>query len=205
MAKNQYHSGAYHRYFEGYAERKYYDEKENMHIERVYIGNYYRRNISDKRHKALKLQYGVMYVLALAAFLFAGTRDTQLNGVIYVYIPVILSLVAMLCLIFPLFYNFTAPREMIIRTYRDSSEKLKFVSACAAVLQVISAVATIFGMFYVPGQLGLQQFLSIAGFLVSALLLLWLCQTERCLEYEELPPRNERPENSSVIRGRHTF
>lgn len=205
MAKKQYHSGAYHRYFEGFAERKYYDEKENMHIERVYVGNYYRRKISDRQHKTLKIQYAVLYLLAMAAFLFAGTRGTQLNAVVYVYVPVILSLVAMLYLIFPLFYNLTAPREMIIRTYRDSSEKLIHVSLSAAVLQTASALATVIGMVWVPGQAGLKQSLSIGGFLVSAVLLLWLWQTERHLEYETLPPKNARPEHASVVKYRNIY
>lgn len=205
MAKTQYHSRAYHRYFEGFAERKYYDEKEKMRIDRVYVGNYYRRNVSDKHHKILRIQYVVMYILSLAAFLFAGTRGTELNTVIYVYIPVTLSLLAMLCLLIPLFYNLTAPREMIIRTYRDSSERLITVSMCAAVLQVINALTTMIGMVCIPGQVGLNQFLSIGGFLVSAIILLWLWQTERCLEYETLPPRNARPPLSSVVKFRNTF
>lgn len=176
-----------------------------MHIERVYVGNYYRRNVSDRHHKMLKVQYVVMYLLSMAAFLFAGTRATQLNAVIYVYIPVVLSLVVMLYFIFPLVYNLTAPREMIIRVYRDSSEKLIHVSMCAALLQVINALNTIIGMVCVSGQVGLQQFLSIVGFLVSAVLLLWLWQTERHLEYETLPPKNTRPERASVIKFRNTY
>lgn len=202
MAEKRYHSSAYHRYFEGFAERKYYDEKENLHITRVYVGNYYRRDIPDQRHRALKVQYLIVYLLSLAAFLFAGTRGTQLNTVIYVYVPVTLSLIAMLCLIFPLVHNLAAPREMIIRTYRDSSEKLKRVSVCAAGLQIVCALGTMAGMFCIPGQVGLKQFLSIAGFLVSAVFLLWLWQTERCLEYETLPPRNTPPPRASVIRFR---
>lgn len=202
MAKKQHHSSAYHRYFEGFAERKCYDENGIAHIERVYVGNYYRRNISNRHHKLLKAQYAVLYLLSMAAFLFAGTRGTQLNAVVYVYIPVVLALAAMLYLIFPLFYNLTAPREMMIRSYRDSSEKLIRVSMCAAVLQVISALATIIGMFCIPGQVGPQQFLSVAGFLAGAGLLLWIWQTERCVEYETLPPKNARPERSSVIKYR---
>lgn len=205
MTKKQYHSGAYHRYFEGFAERKYYDEKENMHIDRVYVGNYYRRNISDKYHRVLRIQYIVMYVLSLAAFLFAGTRGTQLNTVTYVYIPVTLSVIAMLCLSIPLFYNLTAPREMMIRTYRDSSERLMQIDMCAAVLQAMNALTTIVGMVSIPGQFGLNQFLSIGGFLASAVILLWLWQTERHLEYETLPPKNVRPPHASVVKFRNTF
>lgn len=201
MAKKKRHSSAYHRYFEGYAERECYDEKGKRHIERVYVGNYYRRAVSDGQHKALKAQYAVMYLLSLAVFLFAGTRDTQLNTARYVYIPVILSLVAMLCLLVTIVFNLIAPREMVIRAYRDSSEKLIYTSISTAVLQIVNALATIFGMFYVPGQVGLDQCLSIAGFLISAGILLWLWQTERCLEYEELPPRNTRPERSSIIKS----
>lgn len=205
MAKKQYHSRAYHRYFEEFAELRYCDEKGRLRIDRVYVGNYYRRNVSDGRHKLLKIQYAVTYLLALTIFLFAGTRDTQLNGVVYVYVPVTLSLAAMLYFILPLFYNLTAPREMIIRNYRDSSEKLINVSMCAAVLLIVSALATIAGMICVPGQVGLKQFLSIAGFLVSALFLLWLWQTERSLEYETLPPKNTRPARASVVKFRDTY
>lgn len=200
MAKKQHHSSAYHRYFEGFAERKCYDENGNTHIERVYVGNYYRRKTSDRHLKALKARYVVLYLLSMAAFLFAGTRDTQLNVVVYVYIPVVLALAAMLYLIFPLFYNLTVPREMMIRSYRDSSEKLIRISICAAVLQAVSALMTIIGMICIPGQVGPQQFLSVAGFLVGAGLLLWIWQTERCAEYETLPPKNARPERSSVIK-----
>lgn len=196
----QRHSRAYHRYFEDFAEKKYNDAKGRPRIERIYVGSYYRRNTSDQKHRVFKLVYAAMYILSLVAFLYAGSRDAQANLTIYAVLPITLSLISMICLFIPLFYSVTAPREMMIRVYRISSERLTAFSLLAAALMALNAVIAVMSVFLIPGAAVCGQYQSIAGFLVSALILLSLWRMEKQMDYEELPPRNERPPKAPIIK-----
>lgn len=199
------HSRAYHRYFEGYAEHKYFDEQEKMHIERVYVGSYYRRDISDKKHLCCRFLYILLYVVGLVAYLYAGTRDSGAGFARYTAIPVVLALIAVIWLAIPLFRNVTAPREMIVRAYRDTSEDLIRASLFAVILQLLNVVASLISLLLVSDQNTAMAVTSIAAYCVSCAAFFGMYFTEKHMPYEKLPPRADIPKDSSIIRYQNNY
>jgi len=72
------HSRHYHDYFEGYAERQIPGpDGSPPRIERVYVGEYYRQDVSNKVWVLLRIGYIPLYLLGSGFFLYTGSRQTQ--------------------------------------------------------------------------------------------------------------------------------
>lgn len=189
------HSGAYHKYFEGFAEIQYYDQKDKLHTDRIYVGRRYRREVSDKVNVIIKISYLLLYLVAAVLWILAGVRDTDSDTEWFVMIPSALSLIMMLWLIFPLFYNITAKREMIIRNYRDSHEGLYRIAYITAALQFLNTVVSA-----VCGEM----FCSVM-YLISALLLTAIAFCESHIQYEVILSDKKAPSGYTIIQYRSYF
>lgn len=67
MAK-QYHSRSYHRYFENYAEKEVLKPGGGYEIQRVYVGNYYKADLTDSENRRSKLTILILYLLTLTGY-----------------------------------------------------------------------------------------------------------------------------------------
>jgi hypothetical protein len=197
--RKQYHSRAYHKYFEGYAEEQTVQPDGRIRIDRVYIGNYYRQDIMDRQRLERRVLYAGLYLFALALFIHAGTRNTSMNVVWYVSAPIALSLLALFWMLVPMCYYITARREMVIRVYRESSKRLieaTFVTAIALALTALCAFIHL--MITPPGELGPSLFYA-GGYIVGGGSILGIHLLERRLPYIALPAKNARTESSTII------
>lgn len=203
MGKKQYYSRAYHQYFEDFAEKEVELKNGKRHIERVYVGNYYRIPYSDRKWVCQKAIFVILYAMSVFFLIHAGLQNLSMNYVStgkYSIIPQVVSFVSLFLFLIPLFYRVTAPRAMMIRIFRDSSERLKrnaVVTAC------ILSVTVTFSIVYLAlnGQLLLKQgLICVAENAVSAGAMWAIYVLERNTKYEVLPSTARRSANSSIIR-----
>lgn len=109
MAK-QYHSRSYHRYFENYAEKEVLKPGGGYEIQRVYVGNYYKADLTDSENRRSKLTILILYLLTLTGY-FAGGLLSAVSATAGVAIATMPALIAVLFLAVSVFYRLAAPRK----------------------------------------------------------------------------------------------
>lgn len=197
---NKIHSKAYHRYFEGYAEKYVTDDAGNMKVMRVYAGNYYKQSISDKARICVRLAYAVLFVFTAAAYVYAGVRAVSCIPSRYVELPIAVSLLLLIYLAMSVFYSLTASREMEIRVYRESSEALKRASLSSAIVLALSAVIDIVLALITNTEFSSQLIVCIAVQLLSGISSMGIYLIESRIKYDVLPPKHPVPSRSSPIK-----
>lgn len=195
----QYHSRAYHRYFENYAEKEILSPDGGSTILRVYVGNYYRAELSDHALRVRKRSVGLGYFGILASFLIGGLL-AKVSAVSWVAIATMPALIAVLFLAFPVFSYLTVPREMEIREYRDSSINLISGSLAAAICLAVCFAATLVGVLISPDFSLPQNLTSLVLYFLAMVCAFLIFALEKRTAYRKLPPRQERPAESSPIR-----
>jgi hypothetical protein len=197
--KTQYHSRSYHRYFEDWAENVTTDKGGAPVIERIYVGSYYSANLSKARRVLRKILYAALYLAAAALYGFTSTRNTDVNMMSYASAPIVLSFPVLLGLAISLYFNLAAPAEMIVRQYRDASITFSRVCLAAFVLLGLSSLTSLLYLTLTPDAPIRQTLLCGGGYLLSALAVFVIWRLEKALAYTILPPRAERPENSTIL------
>jgi hypothetical protein len=197
--EGQLHSRSYHRYFEDYAELEIPDDKGGYSIRRVYVGKYYRVDLPDRSAWILKIRILVLYLIAAALYFAAGLLS-QVSASRYVAILTMLSLIAVLLLALPVGSRLLAPREMEIRSYRDSSLRLRDFSLFALVTLCGCCIGNAAGSLVLAEFSFAGSIPSVLMYFLSAMSVLLIYRTEKRTPYKILPPRNERPRMSSPIR-----
>lgn len=195
----QKHSQSYHRYFENYAEKEILLPGGGRTIERVYVGKYYRVDLSDEQLRRQRTQFLFQFLLSLAGYL-AGALMARISAVSLVALATMPPLVAVLFYGVAIFYRLTTPREMEIRAFRDSSENLQKNSLAFLICILICFGFTLGGSLLVPGYSALEAFPSLFCYLVSAGAAMKVYQAEKNTPYITLLPKHERPSESSPIR-----
>ena len=188
--KRQYHSRAYHRYFEGYEESRRVNDKGKLKIERVYVGHYFRQNIGDRERILKRVLSFALYLAVLGSFLFAVTLDIRCNKAWYVVSSTVLSFLAMMWLAITLFFNLTAKREMEIRTLRDSSERFITASRLSFIFTALSAFAVAVHVTLNPGKDLPETILCGVIFVLDSVMLFILYKMEKDLKYDVLPQKS---------------
>lgn len=193
-----WHSAAYHRHFEGYSEYMVTNEKGNAKIQRVYTGSWYRVNLEETAKKRLWAMLLLCWAAMLALFLFAGTRNIQLNKL---GLMALLQAAVIVCMVWSLsgiLHFLCLPEKSTIGQYRRSFEAIRKGSVglllafggagFAALLQLI---------------LGCDDFLLhvLCGGLygVSLLIALVLNRLNANIPFEQLENTNAVREDAAVI------
>jgi len=199
--KGERHSRSYHRYFEGFAERVVMEPGGKPKIERVYVGEYYRSPFIGREKIIRKILYSALYIAAVALYGVSSTRHTAVNMSGWQIIPVGLTFPLLLFMLFPLYYNITAPGEMMVRQYRDASELLRRASLAAAAGLALSAVAAFIFAALNTDTDAVTPLLCGGLYLLASGAVFALYRLEKGVKYNVLPPKSERPESSSVIKS----
>lgn len=195
----QKHSHSYHRYFENYAEKEILLPGGGRTIQRVYVGKYYRADISDQQLRRQKITFALLFLCALAGY-FAGALMADVSAVSFVALATMPPLVALLFLGIAVFYRLTVPREMEIRAFRDSSDNLLRSSMAFFICMVLCFAASLAGCLLIPlFSLG-ENLFSLLCYLISGIAALKIHLMERSTPYQSLLPKQERPRESSPIR-----
>lgn len=203
MAVKQRHSRAYHQYFEDYAEKEVISSDGRRRIERVYVGSYFRLDTSDTKWILGKIAYVLLYGAAVFCLIFAGMQSLGLNYYTesrYSLIPQMISFVVLFIFLIPLFYHTFSKREMKISTFRESSEKLKRTALVAAVMLSVTAVFAAVWVAFQKQPFDWTAAKCIFGNMISACAMWCILLLEHRAVYEQLPPKEQRPESSTVLR-----
>lgn len=201
----QHHSRSYHRFFEDWAEQQILDESGKIRITRVYIGKYYLNAYSSARRILQKILYAVLYLLSVTCFIFSGIQYTPVNMAVVPSAAAAICTFALAFLAFPVFYHLISPAEMIIRQYRRASLELISKSTVVASLLALAALIELVSIFFVADAPTVTTLLCALGYFLSAAFSFSLRLLEKRTPYAVLPPRVERPENSTVIQYESNF
>lgn len=193
-----WHSKAYHRHFEGYAEVETTNEKGRTIIERVYVGDYYRLDLPKNKRIMLRLTYGAMILLIAALFGFAASRPVGANMTWYLAIVQMLGvcLIGLMCV--NLLSHCMAPRDMTIGDWKSSSKKLLRNAKYTALAMELMAFLT--GLYLVlNGEDWLIHLLCIGLYAVAGLIAVAVNRLEANAPYITFPSTGDAPEEGSYI------
>ena len=85
---------AYHRFFAGYSEMR--ENGDHGKILRKYVGKYYLRCCDDKQMILTKVLYCLLFIGSAAVYLVSIAGKKQVNTVLYVVLPQMISIISLL-------------------------------------------------------------------------------------------------------------
>ena len=189
-----FHSRNYRRHFEGWSEVKEKGEDGRVRTRRVYTGVYHRARLSDRQSRLLRAAYALLWLAAAALFLFAATRPTPSNTVVYVTALQGLCVALLGWLMWALYNYVTAGRNMTLGEYHYVG-MVKRAALCSAAALGLTALGTLaYRLIHPDGQL-----LCAALFLLGALCCLGIRLAESRVAYDSFLSDREPPEDSTQI------
>lgn len=181
LGTNRWHSRAYHRFFDGWTEVPELDEKGRVHIRRVYIGEYYKAELSDKAWKLRKLWYALLLLAAIGFYILAASLDVSGNTVRYAVFPQVLSLFGLIFLVWFYIGRLAAPRILTRGERRDTARNLKTAALIEIWFLGISALCMLI-QGILQGEA--RALWSVAAFLIAGALVYVVWYLEENTDYE---------------------
>lgn len=194
------HSGSYHRYFEGYSEQKVPGENGHRNrIVRVYVGDYYKRKCSDCAWIAVKAAYALLYLAAVAVYLFAMVLPIGSNHAWYVALPGLLSVVPLILVFAKLTACLVTKRTMMIYDFKYVFHRVvRYCTAAAGFLFATALMKLLYILVNLPGEVWPEVF-SCLGCFLGAGLILGIGLLERNAKYEIIKNKNVPSEDGFVL------
>lgn len=186
---------AYHRYFEGYSERKVWDEeKQKFRMETYYSGDYYRAQIPADKKKRLKWEFGIGYGVAVVLFLLVGTRKTASAASAITAFPTLVTLLGLMWQL-PALVTYVRTKELLIlREYRD---RKNFLSLCMGLVCCfgVSAAAHLVCVFLYHSYGDWREWLTIVGLLLDGGIFYRIYTQEKSVAYRTVPNEIKIPDD----------
>ena len=198
-AHSNFHSRAYHRFFEDYAERQQPDAEGRLRIERTYIGLYYCQNVSRKKAVWLRVEYGLLWIIAAAAFVLAATRPVGSNRSVYVTCFQALTVMGLFWELVALFRYVVSPEKMTVYEYKASSKALQHAAALTGLSSFLAAGASIVWLLLRRPESSGSTGVCFCGFLLCGVFSALLKETEKRIPYTQEASGNRPDETSSLI------
>jgi len=193
-----WHSKAYHRHFEGYAEVETTNDKGKTIIQRVYVGDYYRLDLPKNKRVALRLAYLSLIALIAGLFGFAASRPVGANMTWYIAIAqmVAVCLLGLLCV--SLLSHSTAPRDMTVGDWKSSSKKLRRNAKYTALVMELLAFLTGLHLL-LNGENWGMHLLCVVLYAIAGITAVILNRLEANAPYKIWRSTEEPPEDGSYI------
>ncbi len=193
-----YHSGSYHRHFEGYKEYETVNEKGRPVLKRVYAGEWYVLDISGKKRVFLKTVYAALWLLSAVAFAFAATRRIAVNSVWYGALAELAVLAGLVWTAAGLLAYFTNPYKMTVGEWRSASWGVRrgsvFTALAFELTAILTALSALLHREWTGGSFAALGCLALSGFLMVV-----LDRLEANAPYKNLPNDNEIPPDAVDI------
>lgn len=177
---------AYSRFFEGFVEETV-SKGNRQKIVRVYVGDYYVPECSNKNWIGVKLINTLLLLMATILFVFAATRNVELNRVSSAYfltmIPQPVCVIFLLWSLVTLVNFWMAPAKMTVGEYRRGPGTLKTAVKCYSLALALAAVGAFVQLLYCTTAGAKTVFLSVMSFLLAALLAFLLYRVEERRSY----------------------
>lgn len=193
-----WHSKAYHRHFEGYAEVETTNENGKTVIERVYVGDYYRLDLPKKKRILLRLSYAGLIGLIAALFGFAASRPVGANMTWYLAVAQMVGVCLIGLLGVNLLSHTTAPRDMTVGDWKSASVKFQRNAKYTALLLELTAFLTVLYLILNGTDL-IMHLVCVAAYAVAGLLAVLVNRLEANAPYLTWPSREQAPEDGSYI------
>jgi hypothetical protein len=174
------HSTSYHKFFQGYAERRVPKAHgKGTKIERIYVENYYRYAETDIVWRWKKLIYSLCYLIAVAGIIAADTRSIDMNRIPAVGFIQILSYIPLTYLLYKLIIQVSAPRQMTIGERESASIGLQKAALFGGIYLLVITIASLLIKRLTFGSTETPDWAVSGVKLVGALLILLLCVLEK--------------------------
>lgn len=194
------HSGHYHKYFEGYAEKDVLDGNDGKHhIERVYVMPWHHLAVSDKKRAAIRVLYVLLFILGAGLNIASGLHQGVSGTAFYVAFATFLSFIAMFFLAVTMFSYITGPRKMTAWEFKSGPERVKKLAKLCTCLIVAESTMTF--LFAVLNRKCDLSPIILNGFLtaLSAVPFGTIFFIERRLPYELVENDNTERKGSLII------
>lgn len=198
--KRSYHSGAYHRFFEGYSEIPIVNEDGKVSkIKRVYTGKLYLQRL-DKPHRiAAKIEYPLLVILAGVLFFSAVTMKVPCNYIWWVSAVQACVFPSLLWLVTSVITYLLAKGEMKISEYRSGSRHLLYAAVLCAGFTLASVCLAILASCLNLYPFSRELVLYLTKLLLSAALFFTLRCLEAHIQYDISSNSVETPETAVEI------
>jgi hypothetical protein len=200
-SKNSFpYGGSYHRFFEGYCEETAPGKNgKRKKISRIYIANYFRRDCSDFTWHLIKASYVLLYLAAVAVYIFAMTRGLGSNAVWYAAVPGLLSVLPLMLLFAKIVACVAAKRKMVVYEYKYVFNRVFVYCATASAFVCATALMKLLCILLSPQARMLQEFMSCLGCFLSAGALLCIGIIERRADYVCIENPNTPTDEGVII------
>ena len=194
-----WHSRAYHREFEGYAERRVTNDKGHEKLERIYVGNYYELEAPKGRRMFLKLSHIVFCLGAVVFFLMGATAPVAANFSRLTTFFQAVEVLALAWLLIICIRNLLTPTRMRVRQYKDSSCAVLLWTRVAAICAGVCGLLTLgFTLIHAQESLGTGLLCVLYHALAAALVFLsYYIESQQ--NYRVIPSEVEITEDMTVL------
>lgn len=181
LESSSWHSRAYHNHFEDYTEVTETTSSGRTRIRRIYIGPYYRADMTDLQWKLRRLLYVFLTALSFALYVFFARQNISANMTVYVTFPEALSLFGYILAGWLMILRVFAPRLMNRREYNEAVRDIKLASIAETILLGICAVATLIHYLMTEGIF--QELAQATAFLAAGACMFFIWHLERSTKY----------------------
>lgn len=194
------HSGHYHRYFEGYAEKDVLDGTDGKHhIERVYVMPWHYLAVSDKKRIMIRVLYVLLFILGAGLNITAGLNQGVSGSAFYVAFATFLSFIAMFFLAIAMFSYITGPKRMTAWEFKSGPARVRSRSKlCVYLIAIEGAMLVLFAVFNSNCD-RLAMVLNVVLTALSAFPFMTILFIEKKLPYDLLENDNIEHKGSFVI------
>ena len=176
-----YHSGFYHRYYEGYTEVTRLNEKGNPYIERIYTGVYHECQLTPWSRAMVKLAYVLLIIGAFYLFeLGAASETSKILAILNC-----LAIITFITCLYALGHYLLAPAKTRLYEFRTSSE---FLCETTKILALIIGVYTVGELLFIlyRGQLLAEGARILPELVLAVVLCLGIPFLEHQIPYKEV-------------------
>ncbi len=163
---SSWHSGYYHRYFEGWTEIPETTPSGKVRIKRVYTGEYYKADMSKTERYVHKMFCALLVLLSVMCYSRAALMEISSNAVWYVVFSEVLALCGFIFLVWFLISKITSPVLLKIREYREGTKNLKLAGLLQSIFLALASITT-FLHFLLSGG-GHGELIAAALFLLAS-------------------------------------
>lgn len=186
-----WHSAAYHRHFEGWAEIERRDDKGRVRIERVYRGTWYVQSLSRAQRLAERAALAGLFTAALALFAAAALRPAAGNAAWFLALGQFAVIAAALFTLTGLFNYLICGERMTVGEYKSGT--LRFRRGCVVMIAALLLCLLLYVLCAFLYEAGIGTHLLCAALCLGAALLLVLAHRLDA----NVPYANEESENAA--------
>ena len=191
---------AYHEYFQGYMEVVEQDKKGIERIKRVYVGDYYRAEMSDEEWKRNKFLYLVCWLSAVLLFVISACKNLPCNMTLYAGLTQSLTVLPLLVWSFTVGEYLLSGRNLTIGKFQAVHDAMVKRSMAGAFFLGLCTIAVLAGMIIQRDtEIGKGMGI-IFGYLAGALLCFLTGILEKRRVYMRVENPVEVPKDSIMIR-----